>query len=378
MTEGVNKTRTSLLTALARTGQHSALRRSTPSRDSRWTGLESFRFPGASLDHSILGATMRPRSHNIFSRNQFFALLIFFLLSAGGHADATTSITFVGAGGLADVSYPVSSVSIKVPSGVQAGDCLIAQLADYDGDGSDVPRPPSGWTLIRHDSISSGGDLLTSWLYYKVASASEPKSYKWNLNFEWVAGAMAAWRGASSSPIDVTTGSAVSGDEPLTAGPPSSSPSYGNELRLVFYASQDVAAPLISLPGTLSQRLNAGSSKEGFTLAFADVDASVTGLDYSATVTGSSLLTAQSILIVPAQAGGPTGTVSLTPTPTVPPRTPTPTATATPLATPIATPTAPPGGSTSGIEFIAASSLSDYAPTGQQRGDRTTQRRPSG
>src|SRR5580693_356287 len=102
---------------------------------------------------------MQQRSHNVFSCKQLFGLLIFFLLSGGGHTAAASSITFVGTGGLADVAYPVTSISIKVPSGVQAGDCLIAQLADYDGDGSDVPTPPSGWSLIRHDSVSSGGDL---------------------------------------------------------------------------------------------------------------------------------------------------------------------------------------------------------------------------
>ena len=45
---------------------------------------------------------------------------------------------------------------------------------------SDVPTAPSGWTSIRHDAVSNGNNA-TSWLYYKVAGASEPASYGWNL-----------------------------------------------------------------------------------------------------------------------------------------------------------------------------------------------------
>jgi hypothetical protein len=301
---------------------------------------------------------MRQRSFRGFWSRWFNGLIsLFLVLAFAGPAGAATAITFVGASSLADYSTSVTSVTIAKPAGVQAGDCLIAQVILYDGSGSDVPVSPSGWSLIRHDSASAGY-RVTSWLYYKIAGANEPNLDSWNISAQWAAGAMAAWRGAASSPIDVATGTSATGKSPLSATPPLAAASYGNELRLCFYASQADSAPDISLPGTLTQRMDANSTKEGFTLAFGDVGASTAPVNYTATVTPGGVLTAQSILLIPAQAGGPN------PTATVPSTTtPTPTAIATPTGlppTPIATPTAIGGGSTSGIQFIAASALSDY------------------
>ena len=68
---------------------------------------------------------------------------------------------------------------------------------------------PNGWTSIRHDAATDG-NKATSWLYYKVAGANEPASYGWNISSNWAAGAMGAWRGASSSPIDNASGAGAS------------------------------------------------------------------------------------------------------------------------------------------------------------------------
>ncbi len=80
----------------------------------------------------------------------------------------SSTITFVSAGPLFDSSSAVAAVTVGVPSGVQSGDVLLAQIAIYDGAGSNLPTPPAGWNVIRHDSISSG-NLITSWLYFKIA-----------------------------------------------------------------------------------------------------------------------------------------------------------------------------------------------------------------
>src|SRR5208282_3166278 len=88
-----------------------------------------------------------------------------------GTPTPTSSITFVGAGPLADSGTAVSSLTLGAPSGVRSGDLLIAEIIIYDGSASDVPAAPSGWTSIRHDAVSNG-NKATSWLYYKVAGAS--------------------------------------------------------------------------------------------------------------------------------------------------------------------------------------------------------------
>ncbi len=106
-------------------------------------------------------------------------------------------ITFVGIGPLADSRSQVSAVTLGVPSGIQSGDVMLAQLLIYDGAGTNVPAAPAGWSVIRHDAVNGGGNQMTSWLYYKVAGSNEPASYTWNIGFQYAAGVMRAWRGAS-------------------------------------------------------------------------------------------------------------------------------------------------------------------------------------
>ena len=263
----------------------------------------------------------------------------------------TSSIIFVGAGPLTDSSTAVTTVTLSLPSGVQAGDVMVAQIVVYDGSGSDVPTPPSGWTAIRHDAVSNGNQI-TSWLYYKTAGSSEPASYGWSIGSNFAAGVMGAWRGAAVSPIDSSSGATAAGVSPVSDSAPSLSPSSNNELQLYFYASQSHAGPTIALAGALTQRFDSISSKEGFTLAFADLaapSAHTASAVYPAVanVSGSLAMTAQAILLVPGLTG--------------------------PAPTPTPTP------ATSGITFVGAGALSDSStavttvtvgrPSGVQSGD---------
>jgi hypothetical protein len=211
------------------------------------------------------------------------------------------SITFVGASPLTDSSSSVTTVSVAVPSGVQSGDVLLAQIVVYDGSGSDAPSAPSGWTNIRHDSISTVNQL-TSWLYYKVASSNEPAAYGWNIGSNWAAGAMGDWRGVVSPPINAASGGANAGTSPVSEAAPSVTPSNNSELQVCFYAGQAFAAPTLTFSGSLNRRFEAGSSKEGFALGFGDVSAPGAGTAsaaYSGTVSiaGTAAITAQTILL---------------------------------------------------------------------------------
>ncbi len=221
-----------------------------------------------------LGAKMRYRSSGVFRKPSFLGLIAFlFTLSIMGRAHA--AISYVGTSALADSNAAVMSITIGLPAGVQAGDCLIAQIIDADATGSSVPVAPNGWTFIRRDSTIKNGDKITSWLYYKVAGPGEPSSHKWNIPSQWVAAAMGAWRGAMPSPIDTATGDTANGQSPLSADAPWSNAQYSDEQRLFFFASQAVSAPAISLPTAITPRLRARSSKEGFALAFGDIADSV-------------------------------------------------------------------------------------------------------
>jgi hypothetical protein len=195
----------------------------------------------------------------------------------------------------------VSTVTVGLPLGVRSGDTLLAQILVYNGNGSDVPTPPLGWTSIRHDAVSSGNQI-SSWLYYRVAGASEPASYGFKIGSNWAAGVMGAWRGTSSSPLDNASGSAAAGASPVSGSAPSLTPLNSNELQIYFYGAQIAAAPTLAEPGAISQRFNTKSAKEGFALAFGDLRAPTAGTaspTYAATasISGTAVMTAQAVLL---------------------------------------------------------------------------------
>jgi hypothetical protein len=190
-----------------------------------------------------------------------------------------------------------------MPPGIQSGDVLLAQVVVYDGLGTNLPAEPLGWTSIRHDSVANQSKI-TSWLYYKIAGASEPASYTWSLASQYAAGVMGAWRGASlASTIDNSSGATNAGMSPISDSAPSLTPSSNSELQVYFYGAQTSSAPTITESGAISSRSNFMSAKEGFTLAFGDLTAppgGTTSLLYPATANfGSSILvlTAQAVLL---------------------------------------------------------------------------------
>ncbi len=82
-------------------------------------------------------------------------------------------------------------MTVNLPSGIQAGDLLIAQIVVFDPLATNVPSIPAGWTQIRHDALIAT-NRITTWLYFHVASGSEPASYSWNISSQFAAGVMGA------------------------------------------------------------------------------------------------------------------------------------------------------------------------------------------
>jgi hypothetical protein len=166
----------------------------------------------------------------------------------------STSITFVASGPLFDSSTAVTGVTVDVPTEVAAGDALLAQVVVFDGSGTNVPTVPDGWNTIRHDALSSGGNQLTSWLYYRVAGANEPASYTWTISSNFAAGVMGDWRGASDTPFDNASGATAAGTSTVTVAAPSLSPDNNNELQIYFYGSQGAVGPTITSVSTPAHR----------------------------------------------------------------------------------------------------------------------------
>jgi hypothetical protein len=263
---------------------------------------------------------MRQRSRDFLGKGQLLSLITAALwFSFASHAQAQSSITFVGAGPLASYGSPVSNVAVSLPAGVQAGDCLLAQIVVYDPNGSNVPTSPSGWSLVRADAVNAGYKM-TSWIYYKIAGNSEPASYSWNISNQYVAGVMGGWRGTSAQPIDRSSGAIAAGPTPLSDMAPALTPSANGELQAYFYGAQGDTKPTLKLSPSITTRSNTTSPVEGFVLAFADLAAPAAGRAssiYSVTVKGGGAATAQAVLLIPANGAGSTPIATPTTTPTV-------------------------------------------------------------
>ncbi len=217
-------------------------------------------------------------------------------------ATPSSPIAFVNAGPLFDSSSPVTTITVDVPSGVQANNELIAQILVYDGSGTNVPSAPAGWNLVRSDHIASGNQV-TSWLYFRIASGSEPAAYAWHIASQYAAGEMGAWSGGSGG-IEASSGATASGN-PAVAAAPALTPAHNGDLQVYFYAAQNYTAPTIFEPAAITSRANNRSSKEGFTLAFGDLPAPFMGNPspaYNATAAGSGsvVMSAQAVLLIPA------------------------------------------------------------------------------
>ena len=97
----------------------------------------------------------------------------------------------------------LTTLTIAKPSGTSANDVLVAQLVVNSS--STTITPPTGWKLIRNTNTATAL-LMAS--YYKVATSTEPSSYRWTFSaIQPATGGITAWIGANtSSPIDTSSG----------------------------------------------------------------------------------------------------------------------------------------------------------------------------
>src|SRR5918996_5393168 len=86
------------------------------------------------------------------------------------------SLTYIGSATGKTGTTPQVKVSVPVPPGTKKGDVMLALLqADYGNVGGTLPP---GWKLIKEHL--EGRDLSLH-AYYKIAAATEPSSYTWNV-----------------------------------------------------------------------------------------------------------------------------------------------------------------------------------------------------
>jgi len=104
-------------------------------------------------------------------RNPFLDYVTFPPSGGGGGG-----LTYIGSATGDTGTTPQVKVTVPVPPGTKQGDFMIALLqADYGNVGGTLP---SGWTLLNEHL--EGRDLSLH-AYYKIAAATEPPSYTWNV-----------------------------------------------------------------------------------------------------------------------------------------------------------------------------------------------------
>jgi hypothetical protein len=99
----------------------------------------------------------------------------------------------------------VTQVTIDKPSSVVQGDLLLANIAINGGSPATVTGVPSGWTQILRTDNDTNISIVS---YYKIAGASEPANYTWNISPQTRAeGGITRYSGVdTSNPIDSAAG----------------------------------------------------------------------------------------------------------------------------------------------------------------------------
>lgn len=121
-------------------------------------------------------------------------------------AAPATPISFVGS----DTSTSATAnLTLDVPAGTQEGDLLIAVTINENDSPTTTWTAPAGWHLLV-DRQGTGGTPTTppsTWVWYRIAGASEPASYTWvnSASDRGLMGASLSYRGVDVvTPFDTT------------------------------------------------------------------------------------------------------------------------------------------------------------------------------
>jgi hypothetical protein len=128
-----------------------------------------------------------------------------------------------------------TTLALGRPSGIQAGDVLVASL-DLHFSTASAPAitPPTGWQLALTETASGG---LVKATYWHVAAASEPTSYTWKFSAASAAsGIVLAYTGVDpTTPIDASAGQANAKGTRITA--PSVTASVAGSMLVALFGS---------------------------------------------------------------------------------------------------------------------------------------------
>jgi type II secretory pathway pseudopilin PulG len=166
-----------------------------------------------------------------------------------------------------------TSFTLSVPTQTQVNDVIIAHVA-FRGSSTTITEP-SGWIFLRRDNTTSA---ISSAIYYKVASDSEPASYTWTLGTsQQAAGGMASYGGVTAvAPIDTHSGKFNANTTTMTAT--SVTTTSAND-KLLFFGSLTLGGTVTG-PAGMTQEYSANTNSScttGVTAFMADIQLSLAG-----------------------------------------------------------------------------------------------------
>jgi len=137
-----------------------------------------------------------------------------------------------------------TSLSLAKPASVKQNDLMLVHLSVGSPTGAGA-TPPAGWNLIRYDNNSAS---IGTWLYYKVAGASEPSAYTFSVSSGLnLIGAIMAYGGIDPvSPVINSGGTSTSGTSHSTPSVATTSDSAVITTFFSFYGQTTFTPPFNS------------------------------------------------------------------------------------------------------------------------------------
>ncbi len=177
----------------------------------------------------------------------------------GGYTFESISLRAAGTPLSQKITTP--STTLSAPAGLQAGDVEIAQVWTKNSTSAATISPPTGWTAIRNDQLVDGTKYSAQYLFYKVATSSEPSTYTYitSVPSSHAGGEIIAYSGVNNStPVD--TASCSTGVQTAQYGGSATAPSITttetNEKVLFLAAATDGAFPAPPVANQFTQEMS--------------------------------------------------------------------------------------------------------------------------
>lgn len=139
-------------------------------------------------------------------------------------------------------SANTDTCTIAKPTNTAQNDVMVAFIATVSG--AVMSTVPSGWTLV---SSLDNGSNMKSWVYRKIAGASEGSSYTWSDDSGGIGpmcGLISAWRGCdvSGNPIDGFNSATTTTADPVTTPSFTTATASGLAIHCCWTRTSNVAS----------------------------------------------------------------------------------------------------------------------------------------